>query len=72
MTDFPALIGRDLGLISRAVRLVTEGSPLQTYVEARLNGARGQPFLDAHGLRDAINVTELIGLVATRGVNVNH
>ena len=72
MADFHALIGRDPGLISRAPRLVTEGGPLQTYVEARLNGARGQPFLDAHGLRDAINVTELIGLVATRGVNVNH
>ena len=72
MADFPALIGRDPGMISRAPRLATEESPLQTYVEDRLNGARGQPFLDAHELRDAINVTEMIGVVATRGVNVNH
>lgn len=45
-------------------------SPLQSYVLNRLEGRRGQAWLDEQSLEQAIKATEILGLVMRFGANV--
>jgi hypothetical protein len=50
----------------QAVRAV---SPLQSYIVARLSGARGPEWLDAQLIEQAWRATEMLGMVIAFGPN---
>lgn len=51
--------------------LVRDPSPLQTYVEARLDGQGGPAWLDGQQIDHAARATEMIGVCLTAGPHAN-